>query len=157
MGRRSISPIIVLFLSLSLTFAGLIVSPAGLLSPIVSFSVPQKAQGILGNVTYNRVAPRCGADIQPWPNVNYYARNEIAVSSMANSSLTFPIEWNLLRGCLLLGTYRIGLDPGIYYVDFTGCFFEPVRVGDCATLPARVVVTQGNFTAIDMYFTTSLV
>ena len=152
---QSTSMVVVLALTLSLMVAGLIVSPVGLLSPIADFSVPLKAQGIQGNVTFLPVSPSCGLGTKPDPIVYFLMQEEILISPRGGSPLTFPMHWTV--DCVrLVGTFRIGLDPGIYYVDLVNGAHQSECSGYCAVLPANVTVVAGNFTEISILFRTSI-
>lgn len=154
-GLQSTSIVVVLGLTLSLTVAGLIVFPVGLLSPLAYLSVPQKAQGITGDVTYNPAVPgACGAGVSPDSIVYLWMQDEILVSPPGSDPLTFPMHWTV--GCALVGTFRIGLDPGIYYVDLVNGAHQSVCAGYCKILPANMTIVLGNFTEISIYIRTGL-
>src|SRR6266581_1268275 len=128
-----------LLLTIASTVAGFIVSPGGYLAPLCT-GYPTTA-----------------------PAPSYYNQIELVIthSSSSDLPLTVPVNWVLVGGCVVKGTFAIGLNPGIYSVTITSCYgiraavylpYSPL----CSGLPKTVIVQSGTWTRVDISITTGI-
>ena len=152
-----------LLLTIASTVAGFIVSPGGYLAPLAVPPLLGSSGGIVGSISIGNVAPLCTGYPTTAPAPSYYNQIELVIthSSSSDLPLTVPVNWVLVGGCVVKGTFAIGLNPGIYSVTITSCY--GIRGGVyslyssfCIGLPKTVIVQSGTWTRVDISITTGI-
>jgi hypothetical protein len=145
------------------TVAGFMVSPGGYLSPLASPPLQGAAGGIIGNIYIGNVYPVCHLLSPPAPPPLYYSQIQVVITPSPSSDLplTVPLNWVLVEGCVVHGTFKIGLNPGVYSLTLTNCTGLNATVyisvnPFCSGLPKTVIVESGTWTLVDISITTGI-
>jgi hypothetical protein len=162
--KRSTALIItVLLLTIVSTVAGFIVAPSGYLSPLAGPPLPGATGGIAGNITIRYISPLCRVPQTTEPAPPYY--NQIGLVIFPSPSTDFPlivpVNWVLVNGCVVQGTFKAGLIPGSYSLTLTSCYgihdamYRPYSPS-CRYLPKTVVVQPGAWTQVEIVVNTGI-
>src|SRR5207249_5543962 len=96
------------------TVAGFTVAPRGYLAPLASPPLIGAAGGITGSIWIANVSPLCRVPPATEPAPPYYNQIEVVITPSSDLPLTVPVKWVLIGGCAVHGTFKIGLNPGVY-------------------------------------------
>jgi hypothetical protein len=152
-----------LLLTTASTVAGFMVSPGGYLAPLASPPLQGATGGIVGSISIGNVAPLCRVPPTTAPAPAYYNQIEVVITSSPSSDLPLmvPVNWVLVGGCTVHGTFTVGLNPGVYYLTVTSCYgmhpeiylpYSPV----CSGLPKTVIAESGAWTQVEISITTGI-
>src|SRR6266704_1832897 len=123
---KSSTPLIIaaLLLTTVSTVAGFTVSPGGYLAPLASPPLIGATGGITGSIWIANVSPLCRVPATTEPAPPYYNQIEVVITPSPSSDLplTVPVNWVLIGGCAVHGTFKIGLNPGVYSLTITSCY-----------------------------------
>ncbi len=150
-----------LFLTSASTVAGFMVSPGGYLSPLASPSLLGATGGINGSVSIGPISPICSVVESTGPTPLYYNQIQVIVTPSSGLALTVPVNWAVVGGCWASGTFKIGLNPGVYSVTVTSCarptlsISQPIGFG-CSDLPRTVIVESSAWIQIDIAIGTGI-
>ncbi len=156
--RRSTALIIAaLFLTAVSTVTGFIVSPGGYLSPLAGPPLAGATGGITGSISIGNILPLCRVPPSTAPAPPYYNQIEVLITPSPSSGLplTVPVNWVLVDGCWVHGTFRVGLNPGVYSLTLTSCISQPSSFG-CSDLPRIVIVEPDAWTQVDISIRTGI-
>jgi hypothetical protein len=145
------------------TVAGFMVSPGGYLAPLAGPPLLGATGGIVGTISIGNVSPLCTATPSTGPAPVYYNQIEVVITPSSSSALplTVPVNWVLINGCTVRGTFTIGLNPGLYSLTITSCYGIRAAVYQlypifCSGLPKTVTVEPGTWTRVDISLTTGI-
>ncbi len=146
------------------TVAGFIVSPGGYLAPLASPPLIGATGGIIGSISIANGCPLCRVPVTCAPAPLYYNQIEEAVIIPAPSSdlpLTVPVNWVGVGGCVVHGTFKVGLNPGAYSLTIGSCYFiraAATFLNDttCSGLPKTVLVESGTWTQVEISITAGI-
>ncbi len=161
--RSTVLIVAVLLLTTASTVAGFIVSPGGYLAPLASPPLLGAQGGIIGSISIGNVAPLCKVPPTITPAPPYYNQIEIVIAPSSSSDLPLfvPVSWVLIGGCVVHGTFTIGLNPGVYYLTTTSCYgvraevYPPYPVF-CSGVPKNALVESGIWTHVEISITTGI-
>ena len=140
---------------LGIALNSLSMSSGGYLSAVFSASTAFQAQGIDGTVTSGPLLPSC-CEQSAKLLVGLVWHDKVLVRSSVGSLIEVPVNWTLV-GCEMVGTFRVGLSPGLYSVDLASCAHEAIRTYTCASLlPSGVTVQTDTFTSVSIEQDTSV-
>ena len=162
--RRSVALIIAaLLLTAISTVTGFMVSPGGYLAPLASPPLIGATGGITGSIWIANVYPVCRVPPATEPAPPYYNQIEVVITPSPSSDLplTVPVNWVLIGGCAVHGTFKIGLNPGVYSLTITSCYLIRAAVSllndsTCLYLPKTVLVESGTWTQVEISITTGI-
>src|SRR5438093_5330797 len=142
-----------LFLTTASTVAGFMVSPGGYLAPLAGPPLSGATGGIVGSISIGNVAPLCKVPPSTEPAPPYYNQIEVVITPSPSSDLplTVPVNWVLVGGCIVHGTFTVGLNPGLYSLTITSCYaVHPDHylgfIPFCPGLPKTAIVESGPWT-----------
>ncbi len=163
---KSSTPLIIaaLLLTTVSTVAGFMVSPGGYLAPLASPPLIGATGGIIGSISIANGCPLCRVPVTCAPAPLYYNQIEEAVIIPAPSSdlpLTVPVNWVGVGGCVVHGTFKVGLNPGAYSLTIGSCYFiraAATFLNDttCSGLPKTVLVESGTWTQVEISITAGI-
>ena len=161
MSRSSALILAALFLTTVSTVAGFMVSPGGYLSHLASPGLLGATSGITGSISIGNIYPVCRADSSTGSAPPYYDQIGVLVTPSSGLPLTVPVTWVLVAGCWVHGTFKIGLNPGVYSLTITSCYaVHPDHylgfIPFCPGLPKTVIVESGAWTQVDISITTGI-
>ena len=161
--RSSVLTFWVLFLTAASTVAGFMVSPGGYLAPLAGPPLSGATGGIVGSISIGNVAPLCKVPPSTEPAPPYYNQIEVVITPSPSSDLplTVPVNWVLVGGCIVHGTFTVGLNPGIYSLTLTECtgLHASIYISVnpyCSDLPKTVIVQSGTWTQVEISITTGI-
>ena len=75
--------------------------------------------------------------------------------------LTVPVNWVGVGGCVVHGTFKVGLNPGAYSLTIGSCYLiraAATFLNDttCSGLPKTVLVESGTWTQVEISITTGI-
>jgi len=152
----------VLFLTTASTVAGFMVSPGGYLSPLATQSLLGATGGIHGRVSIGPLFPVCRVIESAGSTASYYNQIQVVVTPSSGLALTVPVNWITLEGCWASGTFKIGLNPGIYSLTITSCYavysdhYLGPAIPFCPGLPKTALVESGTWTQVDISIGTGI-
>ncbi len=157
--RSSALIIATLLLTVLLTGAGFMVSPGGYLSPLagpalLGSTLLGVTSGINGDISVGPIFPVCRVTPDAVPPAYYY-QIEVLVTPSSGLPLTVPVHWVLVAGCWVDGTFKIGLNPGVYSLTLTSCVSQPNSFG-CSDLPITAIVTSSAWTQVEISVRTGI-
>lgn len=159
--RSTALVIAALLVATTSTVTGFMVLPAGNLSHSSSPALQGATAGITGNITIGNVAPLCRVPPSTAPAPSPYNQIEVVItpSSPPYLALTVPVNWALVDGCVVDGTFKIALNPGAYSVTLTSCAgsastIYPFR--GCSGLPKTVIVEASAWTQVEISVITGI-
>jgi len=145
------------------TVAGFTVAPGGYLAPLASPPLIGATGGITGSIWIANVSPLCRVPSTTEPAPPYYNQIEVVITPSPSSDLplTVPVKWVLIGGCAVHGTFKIGLNPGVYSLTITSCYaVHPDHylgfIPFCPGLPKTAIVESGAWTQVDISITTGI-
>jgi len=145
------------------TVAGFTVAPGGYLAPLASPPLIGATGGITGSIWIANVSPLCRVPSTTEPAPPYYNQIEVVITHSPSSDLplTVPVNWVLIGGCAVHGTFKIGLNPGAYSLTITSCYLicaAATFLNDttCSGLPKTVIVESGTWTQVEISITTGI-
>src|SRR6266702_4201284 len=153
-----------LLLTVASTVAGFMVSPGGYLAPLTSPPLLGSSGGIVGSISIGNVAPLCTGYPTTAPAPSYYNQIEVVITPSPSSDLPLmvPVNWVLIGGCTVHGTFTVGLNPGVYYLTITSCYevysdhYLGPAIPFCPGLPKTAIVESGAWTQVDISITTGI-
>jgi hypothetical protein len=156
--------VVVLLLTTVSTVTGFLVSPGGYLSPLASPPLAGATGGIEGNISIGNVYPVCTRWPTMAPAPPYYNQIKAVItpSSSPDLPLMVPVNWALFNGCVVEGTFTIGLNPGVYSLTITSCYavysdhYLGAVIPFCPGLPKTAIVESGVWTQVDISITTGI-
>src|SRR3989442_1349097 len=135
------------------TVAGFMVSPGGYLAPLANPPLTGATGGIIGNISIGNVYPLCSATPSTAPAPSYYNQIEAVITPSPSSDLPLYVlvNWVLVGGCVVHGTFKISLNPGTYSLTITSCYLTSeaatfLNNPFCSGLPKTVIVESGTWT-----------
>ncbi len=161
--RTTVVIVASLLLTTASTVAGFIVSPGGYLAPLASPPLQGATGGIVGSISIGNVAPLCTVPPATVPAPAPYNQIEVVITPSPSSDqpLRVPVNWVLIGGCTVHGTFTVGLNPGVYYLTITTCYedYSDHYLGFipfCPGLPKTAIVESGTWTQVDISITTGI-
>jgi len=152
-----------LLLTTASTVAGFMVSPGGYLAPLASPPLQGATGGIMGSISIGNVAPLCRVPPTTAPAPAYYNQIEVVITPSPSSDLPLmvPVNWVLIGGCTVHGTFTVGLNPGVYSLTITSCHtvYSDHYLGltpFCPGLPKTAIVESNAWTQVDISITTGI-
>jgi len=155
MSRSSALILAAVFLTTVSTVAGFMVSPGGYLSHLASPGLLGATSGITGSISIGNIYPVCRADSSTGSAPPYYDQIGVLVTPSSGLPLTVPVTWVLVAGCWVHGTFKIGLNPGVYSLTLTSCMSQPSSFG-CSEPRRTAIVESGAWTQVDISVTTGI-
>ena len=154
--------VVVLLLTTVSTVAGFMVSPGGYLAPLASPPLIGATGGIIGSISIANVCSLCRVPTTCAPAPLYHNQMEAVVIILSPSSglpLTVPVNW--VGGCVVHGTFKVGLNPGAYSLTIGSCYLireAATFLNDptCSGLPKTVLVESGTWTQVEISITTGI-
>jgi hypothetical protein len=156
--KRSTALIVAALLATTMsTVAGLMVAPGGYLAPLAGPLLVGASGGVTGTISIGNIYPLCTGYPTTAPAPPYYNQIEVVITPSPSSDLplTVPVNWVLLNGCTIHGTFRVGLNPGAYSLTLTSCLSQPNSFG-CSELPRLVTVEPNTWTPVEISVTTGI-
>jgi hypothetical protein len=152
-----------LLLTTMSTVAGFMVSPGGYLAPLASPPLIGATGGITGSIWIGNVCPLCRVPSTTTPcTPSYYNQIELVITPSPSSAfpLTVPVNW-VLGGCVVHGTFKVGLNPGAYSLTIGSCYVTRAAAffldhPTCSGLPKTVIVDSGTWTQVEISITTGI-
>ena len=145
------------------TVAGFMVSPGGYLAPLASPPLTGATGGIVGSISIGNVYPVCRVPPTTAPGPPAYEQTAVVItpSSSPDLPLTVPVNWVLVDGCVVHGTFKIGLNPGAYSLTIGSCYLTRAAATflndtTCSGLPKTVIVESGTWTQVEISITTGI-
>ncbi len=145
------------------TVAGFLVSPGGYLAPLASPPLIGATGGIIGSISIGNVCPLCRVPQTCSPAPLYYNQIEAVIIPAPSSDLplTVPVNWVGVGGCVVHGTFKVGLNPGAYSLTIGSCYLireAATFLNDttCSGLPKTVLVESGTWTQVEISITTGI-
>jgi len=162
--KRSTELIIAaLLLTAVSTVAGFIVSPGGYLAPLASPPLIGAMGGIIGSISIANVCSLCRVPSTCAPAPLYYNQIEAVIIPAPSSDLplTVPVNWVGVGGCVVHGTFKVGLNPGAYSLTIGSCYLSRAAATflndtTCSGLPKTVLVESGTWTQVEISITTGI-
>ena len=109
--RRSLALIVAaLGLTTVSTVAGFMISPGEYLAPLASPPLIGATGGITGSIWIANVSPLCRVPATTEPAPPYYNQIEVVITPSSDLPLTVSVNWVLIGGCAVHGTFKIGLN-----------------------------------------------
>ena len=117
----------------------------------------------MGSISIGNVAPLCRVPTTTAPAPAPYNQIEVVITPSPSSDLPLmvPVNWVLIGGCTVQGTFMVGLNPGVYSLTITSCY--PVYsdhylgfIPFCPGLPKTAIVESGAWTQVDISITTGI-
>ena len=137
------------------TATGFIVAPGGYLSPLAGPALIGATGGITGSIFIGPISPTCLVYKNSTPVPSYYNQIEAVITPSSGLPATIPVNWVLEGGCWVYGTFKIGLNPGVYSVTLTSCLSQPSSFG-CSQLPITAIVTSNSWTQVEISVRTGI-
>ncbi len=162
---KSSTPLIIaaLLLTTVSTVAGFMVSPGGYLAPLASPPLIGATGGIIGSISIGNVCPLCRVEQTCAPAPLYYNQIEAVIIPAPSSDLPLivPVNWVGVGGCVVHGTFKVGLNPGAYSLTIGSCYLireAATFLNDttCSGLPKTVLVESGTWTQVEISITTGI-
>ena len=145
------------------TVTGFLVSPGGYLAPLASPPLIGATGGIIGSISIGSVCPLCRVPQTCSPAPLYYNQIEAVIIPAPSSDLplTVPVNWVGVGGCVVHGTFKVGLNPGAYSLTIGSCYLiraAATFLNDttCSGLPKTVLVESGTWTQVEISITTGI-
>lgn len=145
------------------TVAGFMVAPGGYLAPLAGPPLVGANGGIVGTISIGNIYPLCTGNPTTAPAPEYDNRIEVVItpSSSSDFPLTVPVNWVLLNGCTVHGTFKVSLNPGTYSLTITSCYLigaAATFLNDptCSGLPRTVVVQPWTWTQVEISIRTGI-
>ena len=145
------------------TVAGFIVSPGGYLAPLASPPLMGATGGIIGSISIRNACPLCRVEQTCAPAPLYYNQIEAVIIPAPSSDLplTVPVNWVGVGGCVVHGTFKVGLNPGAYSVTIGSCYLNRAAAHflndtTCLGLPKTVLVESATWTQVEISITTGI-
>ena len=153
-----------LLLTTASTVTGFMVSPGGYLASLASPPLQGATGGIVGSISIGNVAPLCRVPATTVPAPAPYNQIEVVITPSPSSDLPLkvPVNWVLIGGCTVHGTFTVGLNPGEYYLTITTCYedysghYLGPAIPFCPGLPKTAIVESGVWTQVDISITTGI-
>jgi hypothetical protein len=156
--KRSTAFIVAALLATAVsTVTGFMVAPGGYLAPLAGPPLVGANEGIVGTISIGNIYPLCTGNPTTAPAPEYDNQIEVVITPSPSSDfpLTVPVNWVLLNGCTVHGTFKVGLNPGAYSLTLTSCLSQPNSFG-CSELPRLVTVEPNTWTPVDILVTTGI-
>ncbi len=145
------------------TVAGFLVSPGGYLAPLASPPLMGATGGIIGSISIGNGCPLCRVPVTCAPAPLYSNQIEAVIIPAPSSDLplTVPVNWVGVGGCVVHGTFKVGLNPGAYSLTIGSCYFiraAATFLNDttCSGLPKTVLVESGTWTQVEISITAGI-
>jgi hypothetical protein len=143
------------------TVAGFMVSPGGYLAPLAGPPLIGAMGGIIGSISIRN--PFCVVPPTMETAPRYYSQIEVVITPSPSSVLPLyvPVNWVLNGGCAIHGTFKVGLNPGVYSLTIGSCYL--IRAAafflndpTCSGLPKTVLVESGTWTQVEIFTTAGI-
>ena len=121
--------------------------------------------GIVGNISIANIMPLCYNK----PNITPSNDNTtVVVTSLSGQITIIPVNWSIIGGCELFGTFQAGLNPGVYSLTLSYCLEKqsgPYQPAGCphaacgmqsCNLPTTIDVSPGKLTRVNIRITTGI-
>lgn len=128
------------------TVAGFTLSRGGYLSPLAGPPLIGATGGINGTISIGNIYPLCSI-VSDGAAPPYYNQIQAVITPSSGLPLTVPVNWVLVGGCWVHGTFKVGLSPGVYSVTLSSCISQPNSFG-CSDLPRIVTVEASVWTQV---------
>jgi len=140
-----------------------VVPPGGYLAPLARRPLHGATGGIVGSISIGNVAPLCTVPPATAPAPAPYNQIEVVITPSPSSDLPLmvPVNWVLIGGCTVHGTFTVGLNPGVYSLSITSCYAVHSEyylgfIPFCPGLPKTAIVESGAWTQVDISITTGI-